>query len=148
MNLKTLLLSDKSTVLWMVLISPKVQYLSFEPVKTLYAFWMMAYIDCIKLNKMTSSVLCLSPPSIFHRLYEFQLSWRLPEYFVSSLLRSSRYCHRELGYSFLLSKENVNLWKFLNVYDLSKTHIDKPYYRHSQLFNSYHLCFLIHLFFF
>lgn len=149
MNLKTFLLSDKSIVLWMALISPKVQYLYFESMKILYVLWMMAHVDCIKLNKITSSVLCLSPPSTFHLLYKFQLSWRLLEYFVSSFL-GSRYCHSKLGYSFLLSKENVNLWReiFLNVYDLSKTDIAKPYYRHSQLFNSYYLCFLIHLFFF
>lgn len=84
--------------------------------------WMMAHIDCIKLNKITSSVLCLSPPSTFDRLCKFQLSWRLLEYFESSHLRNSRYCHSELGYYLLVSKENINMWRELFWICTSKSH--------------------------
>jgi len=56
---------------------------------------------------------CLSPPSTFHWLYKFQLSWRLSEYFLSSHLRNSKYCHSELAHYLLVSKESVNLWREL-----------------------------------
>lgn len=45
----------------MVLIPPKKELFNIsylEPMKT--EFWMMAHIDCTKLNKIMSSVLCLS----------------------------------------------------------------------------------------